>query len=744
MLTLNLPAKVKVKDVKVYHQTPEHLTYSNKERSEQERARDPLVMDVYLKKEYYGGWLGNVEAGAGVATTGDATLKWLGRLFTMHYNERANVAVYAQANNLNDSQQPGKKGEWKTPELSGGQQSTKKAGIMYNTVWKDQVRNGMDLTVNVTRNTGDYQSIGTSEYFMAGGNTFTHSDNQSVKGAYKVDATGEITRRFRPGLLKFTAKFNYEHENTERRWTTLGGDTDGEDIFAISDLKEWERRALYSNTDRSDDTREHKDAKGALSFAPDINDIGWLSNLHFSADFSFDRDDTDNNNSYDVIYNNSSEPDIDNRYRNDGFNDRYNVTARADIKTIQFRCRKSEWQFALNYTFEYNRNRGNNYGEISKLTDGEYSPWTDDPDKINRSTESSFNHNIVADANYSHREFRVSFNAPLKFYDRTISYFKYGEHSELTRNDLIFNPRLTFSVGNFRKGIDLSLSSDTRWLPAMYTLLGIRDVRNPLYITVGNRNLKPFSDRNISLSGHIKGIRLSLNYTKTKDSWTGLSLYDGTTGVATYSNVNINGNWDASTRLGYSLNINKIGVSLNNDLVYSFAHRCALSSNSLTEPVKVSYDNMNLAYNFEGSYRWQQIALTAKVKAEWKRMDKARSFYGSSDYWDISYGFTATSPQVWGVTFETSLIAFCRRGYGTAAMNTTDWVWNLSASRALDRKRKFVLQIVANDILQQFPNVSYSTSGMSRYESRFNTQPAYVIATLTYRIDLLPKNPIDR
>lgn len=740
----NLPSYT-VKDVKVYRQTPEHLTYSTKERSEQERAKDPLVMDVYLKKEYYGGWLANVEAGAGAATTGDASLKWLGRLFTMHYNESANIAVYAQANNLNDNQQPGKKGEWRQPELSGGQQTTKKAGIMYNTVWKDQTRNGVDLTVNFTHNTGDYQSVGTSEYFRAGGNTFTHSDNQNVKGAYKVDATSEIKRRFRPGLLKFSAKFNYEHENTERRWTTLGGDTDGEDIFAISGLKEWERRALYINNDRSNDTKEHKDVKGSLSFAPDINGVSWLSDLHFSADFSYDRTDNDNNNSYDVIYNNSSEPDIDNRYRNSGFNDIYNVCARADLSTIGFRCKKSEWKFALNYTFEYNRNRGNFYGEISKLTAGEYSPWTDDPDKIRHSTESSLNHNVVADANYSHREFSINFNAPLKFYHRTISYFQYDELNEITRNNLIFNPKLTFSIGNFRRGINLTLSSDTKWLPAMYTLLGIRDVRNPLYVTVGNRDLKPFSDRDITLSGHIKGLRLSLNYTKKKDSWTGVSIYDGTTGATTYINsVNINGNWSASTRLGYSLHINKIGVSLNNELVYGFGHSNALSSNSLAAPVKVSYDNMNLAYDFEGSYRWKTISLTARVKAKWNSMDKARSFYGSSDYWDISYGFTATSPQVWGITFETSLIAFCRRGYGTADMNTTDWVWNLSASRALDRKKKFILKIIANDILQQFPNVSYNSSVMGRSERRFNTQPAYVIATLTYRLDLIPKNPLDK
>ena len=59
----NLPAYT-VNKVKVYRKAPEYAELMG-ERSEAEKEKDPLVMDVGLKREYQEGWISNYEIGGG-------------------------------------------------------------------------------------------------------------------------------------------------------------------------------------------------------------------------------------------------------------------------------------------------------------------------------------------------------------------------------------------------------------------------------------------------------------------------------------------------------------------------------------------------------------------------------------------------------------------------------------------------------------------------------------------------------
>lgn len=352
-------------------------------------------------------------------------------------------------------------------------------------------------------------------------------------------------------------------------------------------------------------------------------------------------------------------------------------------------------------------------------------------------------HTIVPSARYSYSNLQIDMKSIIDFFNRSLDYHYDGSTYSIRRNYVKLKPEFRISVGSSYKYIVLTLQSQ-RDLPRLFDMLDLTRRPWPLYEIKGNPNLKPATSYSADLSGRISKLNMGASYTRTYNNTAGCSTYDAATGTTTSFVRNVDGWWWLSGKLGYSNYFSKLGLEVSNDLRPSLNHEVRFSSYGQTEPVKVSYNRLVLSDEFSARYNWRQITFRATVKARWNKMDKTQSFYATSDYWDIDYGLFITSPKVWGITFQTSIIAFCHRGYSLANTNTTDWVWNLSASRALDRKRKFVLQIVANDILQQFPNVSYSTSGMSRYESRFNTQPAYVIATLTYRIDLLPKNPIDR
>lgn len=91
----NLPYYT-VKDLKVYHKATEksEMLGENVEKKD-------YVMDVNLKRDYNRGMMGNI----GVA--GGTKDRWLARLFGLYYDDHTRLSLFANANNVNETQTPG-------------------------------------------------------------------------------------------------------------------------------------------------------------------------------------------------------------------------------------------------------------------------------------------------------------------------------------------------------------------------------------------------------------------------------------------------------------------------------------------------------------------------------------------------------------------------------------------------------------------------------------------------------------
>ncbi|MDE6290425.1 MAG: hypothetical protein K2M16_02730, partial [Muribaculaceae bacterium] len=88
-----------VKDIAVYDKYG-HMSRLLDTKLDDDRE---YVMDVRLKKDYMGGYMGNAEASYG---TDD---RYSGRLFAMHFNNNARFALYGNLNNVNNTNRPGEK-----------------------------------------------------------------------------------------------------------------------------------------------------------------------------------------------------------------------------------------------------------------------------------------------------------------------------------------------------------------------------------------------------------------------------------------------------------------------------------------------------------------------------------------------------------------------------------------------------------------------------------------------------------
>ena len=92
----NLPTYM-VKDIRVYDKMGGLGKLMGKNIGD-----EMLVMDVKLKKDYQVGWMANVEGGGGTDE------RYLARLFALRHTTHSRLSAFANLNNLNDRQRPGK------------------------------------------------------------------------------------------------------------------------------------------------------------------------------------------------------------------------------------------------------------------------------------------------------------------------------------------------------------------------------------------------------------------------------------------------------------------------------------------------------------------------------------------------------------------------------------------------------------------------------------------------------------
>lgn len=213
----NLPAYT-VNKVKLYRKN-DHARFMG-ERSESEKRKDPLVMDVALKKEYAKGWISNYEVGGGTNLRGGWSERWLGRLFALRYTNHSSLAFYAHANNLNDGAMPSGKGEWKKANPMDGETKTYMSGINFSIDPKNK-QLSFSTSAQVQRQDRSLASIADRELFYQSGNV--REPAEGVRNANNVDVKWEsrLKKSHHGGYFYFMPSAYYRHNKPSGTSSTL-------------------------------------------------------------------------------------------------------------------------------------------------------------------------------------------------------------------------------------------------------------------------------------------------------------------------------------------------------------------------------------------------------------------------------------------------------------------------------------------------------------------------------------------
>lgn len=754
----NLPAYM-VQNVKAY-QKASREAYLTPDRSAEERKQDPWVLDVNLKREYAQGWIANVEAGYG---TDD---RWLARLFGMRFTDHSRLALYGSANNTDDTAEPGRDGAWDEPASARGDVKTQRGGLMFQV---DGKKTKISLNTSLRASHTDDNNLtrtGTTT-FLQTQNVYGRSSSEITARRTDVKWDADLFMPFKRVAVTFRPDIRYG------RYTSDGLTREGQ--WNVEPYESYRNSAVdslfnnlitypslvYALSDHNRDTREQWNASGQLRLrfkSPLLGHqtiINLLGNIDHTDHTTFSR--------YDLRTAGTGAEELRNRFF-DSPERGYQWQAHLQYYVLQKRGVNLLFLYQYSQQYQSDNRRlyrldrlGNGWDKSDRLADGRpfgLLPSTHDSLTAATDWQNSYYTGLLTRKHRPELWLTLygnwgSLNAtlPLTHLRRDLRDHRYEQldhRTRLTRRILAFEPSVSYS---YKK---LNVSYNRQLQPAsLSSMLSVTDDSNPLYVYRGNAELKDAWQDNFSIgftrSQAPKRQMLSLRgslWTVSRAAGYARS-YDETTGVTTVTPRNINGNWGANANIAFEQAAGKhkrVTLGTTTELNYN---RSVDFLNDLTLPtgvyVRSTVNNYRLAETLKADYQQGSFYAGLRLGGEWNVLTSSRPGFSDINALDLQGALIVTTPLVWGIQLATDLTLYSRHGYELRAMNTDDFIWNASLSRAFLRSKRLIVKLSGYDILGQRSRITYDVNAQGRSETWTNSLRRYGMLHLIYRLNIEPK-----
>lgn len=745
----NLPAYT-VQNIKAY-QKADKMAYLDKHH-EENKKKDPWVIDVNLKKEYNQGWLGNAEAGYGTNN------RYMGRLFATRFTDHSRLTVFANSNNVNNQGRPGEESSWRDNSTPTGEMDVVTGGVDFHVdskTKKTEFNTSLSASHTKTANETDQSST----TFLSSGDIFgrnrTVSDNTTNSmnwwGSLEIPKK-ELWINISPNL-----SFSRSHNNSLSHSATFTADP--MDSYRGASLD-----SLYQplGSSRLDSILTNRTQNQTLGTSSNLNSNLGIQ-VYTVAPWNGEHIGVSLNGSYSDNRNKQfSHYDLRQTHADGDYRNQYDMTPNRNASfSADFDHQFIELPFGtigMNYVYRYNYQQGRR--NIYRLD--QYDDWGADSDRrigLLPSTTDSLN--AVIDARNSYHTVNRD-----QMHGTKLTLMKGGEwgfywlyaglnHSRKTIEDTRYElmPQLTRKfnlpevIARFRyKEFDVNVNYSQN-APEMSYLLNIRDDSNPLSISLGNADLKNSSTESMNL-----GYRHN-NTEKQRNWWVGANAsmqqnsignamtYNRQTGVYTYQPRNISGNWNMGGQGSFAVPLDHKKhlilhgrSSLNYQCSVDYALEEGNEESTTSRVNNYTADNeLRLEYQ-KGGYR-----VSANAEADYQHSTSQRMNFSTINTVDYNYGVSGTLKMKHAWEIDTDLTMHSRRGYEDATMNDNNLVWNVALSKAFLKGKQLTVKLIGHDILQQLTSVRRTINAQGRTETWYNTQPAYGMVTLGYRLNIKPK-----
>ena len=733
VLMENLPYYT-VKHLKVYEKQTdmsEALGYDVEPRK--------YVMDVNLKEEYKRGYIGNVEAAGGTDE------RWLGRAFLLGFTDRLRFTLLGNVNNVNEGRHIGQSDQWSPARQPRSLTTTRSvaAEIEYSSKGnklKDTFR------AEYTSTTDEQTMTQRREQFLAGSTPMSLTESFSRQGNGRLRVFNAVQLK-KPTWIYATASI----VSTRRDGTTSSSFEQWGDTLTA---------ALRSvGLSRGSSWNGHADVQGAVN-------VGKKGRLTFYAMGDHSKDDVEQATRYEqgiipstsrretVSYNTN---DISNRSTGVMANVNYNLELAEDLHLMA--GDGVTYMSVRRHDYLYHPDTLLLASQIDALT------AITDPHNSYDSHFRSIDHKpgitLYKEARVRVRQYgynllyqKFSFGLGLPIRHERLHYRRGTLDTLAVQRTLFLNPTFSFRHVSSDSRHDIRLNVEhRRSAPELTDRITFRDDSQPLIVKLGNPDLKPtmlttfnlqYYDQAASNQGQYH-LSASFDY-HHRDVAQSLT-YDPATGIRTYKPMNISGAYVARADFGTDRNIGeKRYWSWHVDAGADWNHS---KDHAMMEGETESHENvvntLTLNNNAHIRFNKKDFNIRAVGSINWRHSEGQMRDFSTLNALDFQYGIEAryTTPalfgtKVGGLTLAADATMYSRRGYGSALMNTNDFVLNASLSQPFF-KGKLIARIEAFDLLHQLSSTQYTVNAQGRTETWYRSLPHYIMGHLVYHFNKNPK-----
>ena len=762
VLLKNLPAYM-VGKVKVYEKEGDMSKTMGRDANDKK-----LVIDVQLKRDYSFGWISNMEVGTG------SNNRYLGKVFGSLFTSRLHLSVFGNDNNLGDMQEPGENSE-STP-VSGSRAliTTKSAGVNYN--YENTHNLNIDGAAQVIRTNTNEQNNVNSVNFLSGGDTYGRSlsDVHTNNTGYNLSNTISWFNSSKGGLF-FMTNLMYSKANTLSNSLSATFSDEPSKYFnkgLIDSIYTSNPGSLMRKIAINRNVSNAIGNNHSLTLSTNMMSMVKMphSNDYISLTGNFTYTDQKNNNyshsRLDYPSNSSSPTDARNQYnttpgKNYNYMLRaeywYNVSSRLSI--VPYYGYGQSYQSSISSLYRLDGLAGwktfdsHELGSLPSTADS--LQLAIDAKNSYYSRGYNYSHDVGSDIHWrlgkkGKNEMNFDVQLPFHLDKNQLVYQRASLDTTLTRNVGLFSPglRISKTINGWKKSISLDYRCNSS-APSMNNLLNVRDDSNPLYVTLGNPNLKNTRSHNMSLSyrnisDDQRIFNVSTNYGITQNAVAMGYVYDKATGIRTTKPDNINGNWNGTADVNYTcpLDAKKL-FTFNTGTNGQYEHNVDLVSVAGSNTGNRStVQSLYLTQSLECRFHRDKLSLNVISRCKWTHSESAREDFNTINAADFNYGFSGQVEFPWNMQLNMDLTEYGRRGYEDHNMNTNELIWNARLSQqAMHGNLIFVLD--GFDILSNLSNVQRTINAQGRVETYYNVLPRYLLFHVIYRLNKQPKKHKD-
>lgn len=757
----NLPAYI-VKNIKVYERQSDKDIALGLQKSGKEH---PLVMDVNLKKQYSIGWMGNAEGGLG--TDGH----YAGRAFLMRFSKQSRVALYIDANDINEEYTYRSDGKWSDNQSDDGLLRTIKGGldIVVNDKHKHFKLDGSATGSIIKDSREEYSSI---TEFYSNGNIF-RKQKENIEDK-KVSLNSSLNYSWSPwqGMyFKISPFLKYQyHKNVSGLLsadftTAVKEQYRGEmldSVFSPVGLSSIYRALTLSTLENNILGKGH-DMTTGVSSELSLKPSGTSDIITILGSFRYRNSKNERINDYRHLAKGQTVNNYYNYRTSPIDNYAYSIKGGYTYFLEDFISKDSRTAVDVSYTYAqdyvsdsrqfYNLSDtdfdGKSIDDLSSVTD-RMSMFMDAVNSYNSSMLSKTHRGelTIDGLIYSGgKDISYSLGVPFVIKDERLSYKQAILDTVAKRNKFYFEPYFKFKyrqkIERVIKGVEMKYQL-SQGLPGMLHTLDYRDESTPLIIRIGNQNLKMSNHHSTYLRlfkedrERLEFISLSLYHNLMLNMLCQSMSYDSDSGTRTYRPQNINGNWNAGMVLVYEFPsaTNKRKLTTKTEVKYSNNVDFASTGNNNSN--RNSVRNTNVVERISFMFYKGNYLPIFNIDLNVMYTHSESRLFDTMNLFDINCGLRGRIPLPWNMEMEHKLDTYVHRGYQDDNFNTEKFIWSAYIQKQF-MKGDLTIRLEAFDILNKMSNIQHVLTSQMQKETFHNSIRQYFMLKIKYNFRKQPQ-----